>query len=761
MYIHHCKMKRIPILIGFLLLLLVSSIASPAQISKTDSLMSLLDNSKQNKSQANILVELTLIYYKLKNDSALYYAKESLNYSQRIDYTKGIGESYLLLGRINRGKNKMNDAIIFYEQAEKNFIKIEAKDRLASVYNNLGLIKKNQGNFRRASHYYNLSVENYKEVGDKFGEAAALSNLGVIYFRTGNYEKATKYYIDALKIRERINDNSGIATTLANLGNLSLEQKDYNKALEYFDNAKSKFLELNNQLKVAMTLFGIGEIYVQKKDNSKALLSYQEALKYFKRSDNKNMIAAIYGTIGELYYGTENYKRALENQLLSLQYCLELDDKLGAALAYSDIGLLQIKLGLFKKAKINFSNALSLAKTIGSKQAILDSYQGFSLYYKSQKEFKTSLEYLERHAALKDSLFSIETSKEISRIQTQYETEKKEQENEILRQEQKANTAIINQQNLQNKVQFGALILFFALAAYFFSVYKEKQRSNEQIAQKNQEITESKAELQSTHDNLKDSQLKLRTVNDKLQVLNTSLSSTVKERTKELEAINYELDTFLYQSSHALRRPMVSAMGLTRLAKMKEVGEEVNIIYERMEETLVKMDFMLKKLVTASEISFLDLLYSEVAFPKVIKDIKVSLKEVIKNSTAKVKYKISKDVKLHTDQRLLTIILENLIENSIAFQKVNGTKPIILTTIENTEDMVKITVHDNGIGIPPMVMDTVFDMFIVGTGQSQGYGLGLYLVNKATKKINGTISVRSELDKFSTFEILLPKQLTI
>ena len=753
-------MKRIPFITGLLILLLIVSASSFAQISKKDSLRALLDDSKQNKNQANVLIELTLFYYKLRNDSALYFAKQSLNYSQRIDYTKGIGESYLLLGRIHRRKNKMNDAVTFYEQAEKNFLKIEAKDRLASVYNNLGLVKKNQGNFRRANYYLNLSVQYYKEVGNDFGEASALNNIGIIYFRIGNYEKATKYYIDALKLREKIHDNSGIATTLGNLGNLSLEQKDYDKALKYYNDAKTKFLELNYTQKAAIPLIGIGEIYKQTHEIGKALSSYEEALKYFKQSNINSMIASTLGNIGELYYETGNYQKALESQEESLQYCLEGEDQFGAALAYNDIGLLQIKLGQYKKAKINFSKALNLAKKIGAKQAILDSYQGFSLYYKSQKEFETSLAYLEKHEALKDSLFSIETSKEISRIQTQYETEKKEQENEILRQEQKANTAIINQQNLQNKVQFGALILFFALAAYFFNVYREKQKSNEQIAQQNQEITESKAELQSAHDRLKSSQLKLRTVNDKLQVLNTSLSSTVKERTKELEAINYELDTFLYQSSHALRRPMVSAMGLTRLAKMKEVNKEVNNIYDRMEETLVKMDFMLKKLVTASEISFLDLVYSDVEFPKVTEAIEISLEEVIKNSTAKVEYKISKAVTLHTDQRLLTIILENLIENSIAFQKVGGEKPIIRATIENRGDMVKITVYDNGIGIPPMVMNTLFDMFIVGTSQSQGYGLGLYLVKKAIKKINGTINVRSELDKYTTFEIVLPNKLT-
>ena len=72
------------------------------------------------------------------------------------------------------------------------------------------------------------------------------------------------------------------------------------------------------------------------------------------------------------------------------------------------------------------------------------------------------------------------------------------------------------------------------------------------------------------------------------------------------------------------------------------------------------------------------------------------------------------------------------------------------------EEATLIVFEDNGIGIDDSVGNSIFDMFIRGTSESKGSGLGLYMVRTGLDKINGSISVESKLGKGSRFTITIP-----
>ena len=110
------------------------------------------------------------------------------------------------------------------------------------------------------------------------------------------------------------------------------------------------------------------------------------------------------------------------------------------------------------------------------------------------------------------------------------------------------------------------------------------------------------------------------------------------------------------------------------------------------------------------------------------------------------------------DPKMLTVLLSNLLENAIRYSPQGG--GIVVTGEALDQGAVRITVADQGIGIPADQLPRVFDRFY-RTGQLPGVdgsGLGLYLYCEIARMHGGELSVESVLGQGSTFTLLLPAE---
>lgn len=112
------------------------------------------------------------------------------------------------------------------------------------------------------------------------------------------------------------------------------------------------------------------------------------------------------------------------------------------------------------------------------------------------------------------------------------------------------------------------------------------------------------------------------------------------------------------------------------------------------------------------------------------------------------------EVTIFSSKSLLEIVWNNLISNAIKFTA-NGGK--INITLKRIDKNVEIKVMDTGVGMSPEVGSKIFEKFYQGDAShsTQGNGLGLALVKKVIDILGGEISVFSEINKGSTFTILL------
>ncbi len=107
--------------------------------------------------------------------------------------------------------------------------------------------------------------------------------------------------------------------------------------------------------------------------------------------------------------------------------------------------------------------------------------------------------------------------------------------------------------------------------------------------------------------------------------------------------------------------------------------------------------------------------------------------------------------------RDLALLVRNLVDNAIRYTKRGG---VIDVTVDTVDGDVMLTVRDTGIGIATREMPRVFERFYrvdrARSRETGGTGLGLAIVKHVAENLGGTVAVRSELGRGSTFEVRLP-----
>jgi len=745
------------IFLGVSVLLISMHCIVNAQNPKIDSLQNQLQDLSDSQVKADILVALANQHYPSDLVQSIEYAQTALTLSQQLGHQKGTGDSYFILAKAVWRLNNPDQALDYYFNSMEVFREIEDKKSEGRVLNNVGIIYKDKGQYRTAYDYYNLALDIFLELDYKEGVGQALSNIGVIFRRQGNYEKAIEFYIRSLRIKEESEDAKGIAIINGNLGNLYKDQELFKQAEEYYLKALSGFRKLNRKNDEALVLNNLGSLYEQQKLFGKAIERFDESYKLFDKLNQRKGMGLALNNIGSIYSYQNDYIAALKSHNRALEIFQESGQKAQISEAFLDIGLILTRIGRYNEARTNLDKALNIAIRIGNKQQELFTLEGLYLFYEATNDHQNSLFYHKSYSTLKDSLFNISKTQQIAEIQTKYEIDKKEQENELL-------SEIIDKQKFQNTalVAGSIFLLIFTgfllvFAVYFYRNTQQKKRTNQLLAVQNAEINHNQKEILRINESLKDSQVKLNQANEELQHLNEGLESKVKQRTAALRQTNQELDTFLYQSSHALRRPVVSVMGLVQLAHMEPIKMNQKEILEKIEHTAQGMDLMLKKLVMASEINMAKEANQTIDFEVILLEVKQNINDFITDNPVNICWKVDEKLNYEANPRLLTIIFQNLMENAV-FYHTNGLnkKPEINVQVSNGKEYVNIKFHDNGQGISQESLAKIFDMFAVASNRTPGYGLGLYLVKKAVDKLHGSIEVSSQEDQFTDFKISLP-----
>jgi signal transduction histidine kinase len=238
------------------------------------------------------------------------------------------------------------------------------------------------------------------------------------------------------------------------------------------------------------------------------------------------------------------------------------------------------------------------------------------------------------------------------------------------------------------------------------------------------------------------------------------LTFTKKEiENQELKRVNYELDRFVYSTSHDLRAPLNSMLGLIDIAQ-DDTTEELMLQHLKMlKGNAKKLDGFICDILDYSRNSRTEVYNESINFKEMVEDIEQNLKFMGDNNRiVDFKVTIIGNTNFQSDKTRLENILNNLISNAIRYQNPKIPDPYVAVNINTSATETAITISDNGIGIPEELQPKIFDMFFRISRDSVGSGLGLYIVKEAVNKLDGEIKMQSNVGQGTTFYITIPNK---
>jgi len=249
---------------------------------------------------------------------------------------------------------------------------------------------------------------------------------------------------------------------------------------------------------------------------------------------------------------------------------------------------------------------------------------------------------------------------------------------------------------------------------------------------------------------------------NELKAHQNNLEATVKTRTKELEAVNHELESFSYSVSHDLRSPLRAIDGFSK-ALMDDYEDKFDAeghdLLLRVRKNTIRMGKLIDDLLNLSRLGRVKLTTEMQNLGDVAKEIMNNLQEA--DPSRKVEFKCTVTDLVSADTEQMRIVLDNLLNNAWKYTSKKETTIIEFGKILENERSIYF-VKDNGTGFDMAYSSKLFGAFQRLHGREyEGSGIGLATVQRIIRRHHGSIWAEAAVDKGATFFFTLGEPETI
>ncbi len=402
---------------------------------KVDSLLSLIKMDKEDTSKVN---DLNLLAWELmysNPDTSIIMGMQALELAAKI------------LKSVTADKDEG--------------LKLKAKKGIAQSCNGLGVFFWLKGAYPVSIEYHLKAYQIRKNIGSKLGMSTSLNNLGLVYKSQGNFIASLECYQQSLQLCTELGEFKLIATDLANIGSIYAELGENDKALDFFQKSILVGKKINDKVVMANTFSSIGNLYYYTNNYVFARKYYSDGLKIAEEIGNYHLVANILCNLGSIEASGENFDAAMKYFDRGLEIAWDLGDFGIIATITGNIGIIYSDQGNFREAERYLLESLEISKEIGSLLDVSNLSQSLSELYAKSGDFKLAYEYHVHYVTTNDSIFNDQKSKEIGRLEAQYELEMQTREQKLSEQEKLRFQ--IRQRTRKNLLQYSGILILLVL----------------------------------------------------------------------------------------------------------------------------------------------------------------------------------------------------------------------------------------------------------------------------------------------------------
>lgn len=650
-----------------------------SQQTVVDSLEQILLSTSDSKERVGILLDLSRELIYSDGEKAMTYTKEALLIAQKNQDTTHIIRSYFLLAGNHAISGKLKKGL-----------------EILNLNKSLAVDSKDTTNLMKV---YDLQSAYHSMLGD--------------------LDKAMTATLSQLELAELTGDRKQKGLVFMGLGyyNSDAGNRNFPKAIEFYLKAIEEFKAINDENELAFALLNLGAVYNDLGEHEKCIANAEKSIEIFNRIGDKRYMVNLYSNIASAYYN-------LNKMELAIKYMRDAVTLFKDFTSPGDLCKSTLALALYLNEMERYDEVLQRLSEIKPLIDELDRIVHYQNYYEelaiaqhAKGQYDAAFKNLELSMHWKDSSYQKIKIKEFEEIQTKFETEKKEQENQLLSQQ---NDFLESRNRLYTYVGIGLAVIIAILGWLFYQIRKSKRQ---------------------------------------LEVQN----QLIEAQKEQLENLNATKDQFFAIIAHDMRNAVFSFRGISKkvsfLIKTNQL-QRLQDISSGIDDAVNNLTNLLNNLLEWALLQKGSIPYDPA--PLNVAEVVSEVLDIAQNAAEvkgiELQNQVSPEIKVLADRNALATIIRNLVSNAIKFTESGGS---VSVSTKDLEDKTFIEINDTGTGISTQRMEKLFDIdkkkIAKGTAGEKGSGLGLLLVKELVEINKGAIEVFSDLGKGSTFAFSVPR----
>ncbi len=557
---------------------------------------------------------------------------------------------------------------------------------------------------------------------DYFDLAPVCNNQGWVCLKQGDNLGALRYFREGLDAAEKSGDPDRIAFMNRSLGSFYNAQKEFDKAILHLQRALDVFITLRDSAQMSDCLMSIGNAYNGMGRHETAISYYKNAMPITRAEGNTLEEGLLFENWGIALTRAERFAEAFSKLETARRLFEKINEQVELAYLYGAIGTMHLAKGDTAQAIYSLEKARQLGEALQLVDVLTENlpvlHRSYFAAGSPVKAYQTLLAY----QTLRDTTAAEARQHELQRLQTEFETERKEKDIQIKTLE-----------NARLESRFGlALAGFIAafiagLAAWFRA--RQRRMANAALEAKNQEVLAQKAEAE-----------------------------RLRERAEQSEAVK---EKFLAAMSHEIRTPMNAIVGLSQLLDAERlepaVARNVSIIRQSGEHLMAILNDVLD--LAKIEAGKIELRPRVMALLPQLALVRGTFAARAREKGIDLRLETAGNLPEHiiADPVRLGQVLNNLVSNAIKFCPAG--EVVLSARLENAASdspatpgvRIAFSVRDTGIGIAPEKQAAVFEEFTQADTDVGGTGLGLSIARRLVAQMGGELQLRSTPGQGSVF----------
>jgi len=422
---------------------------------------------KKGMADASLALGMAYLAKYNQGDSAQFYNERALEIYEETGEFAGQGRANYGLAYVYSFRSDFVTSERYGQQALDCFEKAGDHRGMINSLNVLAYLARQDKDLRKAKGYIERAIAAAREVRDTLPLADAMNNLGNVYKEMALISQAIDSYFEALRLWELKSDTAGMSLAYGSIGLAYFYQKNYSKALEYSLKHLSLSQKRGDLWEMAKMCNNIAQIYNSRSVFDSALIYNRMSLNLHRtinlqsgEADACINIASTLLHLGKrdsaLWYSEKAIEIAVQNEItVPPSY-------------YVTLGNVEQSLGNYSRAAENALRARAIAREREMPLVISDATLLLSEIYDRTGRDDLAYRFLREHMQLKDSISNDQFLQQVTRMEIQYDFDKKQDAAEHARMQER----LISENKIkQQRIYLGGLALLLVIVAVFSLLY--------------------------------------------------------------------------------------------------------------------------------------------------------------------------------------------------------------------------------------------------------------------------------------------------